>query len=56
MAIELYNLAEDPVEEHNVAGEFPEILKSIEAIMSSEHEEASLDRFKIVQLGDGEAK
>jgi arylsulfatase A-like enzyme len=56
MAIELYNLAEDPVEEHNVAGEFPEILKSIEAIMTSEHEEASLDRFKIVQLGDSKAQ
>jgi arylsulfatase A-like enzyme len=56
MAIELYNLADDPVEEHNLAGEFPEILKSIEGIMSSEHEVASLDRFKMVQLGDGEAK
>jgi arylsulfatase len=56
MAIELYNIAEDPIEEHNVAGEFPEILKSIEAIMSNEHEEASLDRFKIVQLGDSKAQ
>jgi arylsulfatase A-like enzyme len=56
MAIELYNLADDPIEHHNVTGEFPEIIKSIEGIMGSEHEEASLDRFKMVQLGDGEAK
>jgi arylsulfatase A-like enzyme len=47
MAIELYNLADDPIEHHNVTGEFPEIIKSIEGIMGSEHEEASLDRFKM---------
>ena len=46
------HLANDPVEENDVAGEFPKIVKSIESIMNEEHEEASLDRFKMPQLGD----
>lgn len=34
---ELYNLADDPGEQHNVASEHPEIIKEMEAIMREAH-------------------
>jgi arylsulfatase len=52
MKIELYNLKEDPAEEHNVAAQHPDIVLKIEEIMKREHTPAELERFKIKQLGD----
>ncbi len=52
MEIELYNLQNDPTEQHNVASENPEIIKRIAELMKQEHTSALLDRFKIEQLGD----
>lgn len=55
MDIELYNLESDLVEEHNIAAQNPEIIQQIENIMTTEHTEAQIDRFKIPQLGDSKA-
>ena len=52
MKIELYNLKEDPAEEHNLAAQHPDIVLKIEEIMKREHTPAELERFKIKQLGD----
>lgn len=52
MDIELYNLETDIREEHNVASQHPEVVKQIAAIMAQEHEPATLERFRIHQLGD----
>ncbi len=52
MKIELYNLKNDPSEEHDVAAKHPDIVNKIEDIMKREHTPARLERFKIRQLGD----
>jgi arylsulfatase A-like enzyme len=52
-AIELYDLANDLQEQHNVAAQHPEILARMEAIMASEHVPSTIDRFKMKALGDG---
>ncbi|MCG8311214.1 MAG: arylsulfatase [Cytophagales bacterium] len=52
LEIELYNLANDPREEKNVASENPEIIERMTYLLKHEHTSASLDRFKIEQLGD----
>jgi arylsulfatase len=52
MAVELYNLKNDPSETVDLALKFPEIVLQIETIMKNEHTPAELDRFKIKQLGD----
>ncbi len=50
--IELYNLEKDIKEHHNVAKEFPEIVKQIEGIMLHQHQPATIDAFKQKVLGD----
>lgn len=52
MELQLFNLETDPLEEHNVADQFPDIVEKIEAIMKEAHVPASLERFKIKELGD----
>jgi arylsulfatase len=52
MALELYNLADDPTELKNVATENPEIIKTITEILQTAHKPAVLEPFKISQLGD----
>jgi len=45
-------LADDPIEEKNIANQNPEIIIEIEQIMKNEHTEPHISRFKIEQLGD----
>lgn len=52
MTLELYNLKEDPAEQKDLAAQHPDIIKQMEDIMVKEHTEASLNRFKMTQLGD----
>jgi arylsulfatase len=52
MSVELYNLEDDPREERDVAGQYPEIVAEIEAIMVREHVPATIERFKFEELGD----
>ncbi len=52
MDIELYNLAEDPAEQQNVAEENPDIVNRIRRIMVNERTSPHIDRFKMEQLGD----
>jgi len=52
MAVELYDLEVDIREQKNVATVYPEVVKRIEAIMIKEHTSATIDRFKIKQIGD----
>jgi arylsulfatase len=50
--IELFDLDKDKQEQNNVAANFPDVTEKIETIMEREHVPATLDRFKISQLGD----
>ena len=50
--IELFDLDKDKQEQNNVAANFPDVIKKIETIMEREHAPATLNRFKIAQLGD----
>ncbi len=50
--IQLFNLAQDPREEINVAAANPEIVEKMALIMVQEHTPAELEKFKISQLGD----
>ncbi|MDN5210874.1 arylsulfatase [Fulvivirgaceae bacterium BMA12] len=52
MDIALYNLAEDPAEQQDVAEENPDIVKRIRQIMINEHTQPHINRFKMAQLGD----
>ena len=52
MTIELYNLQVDIREQHNVAEQYPEIVKKIENIMSSEHQKSSYKNWQFEALGD----
>ncbi len=52
MELELFNLKDDPREQSNVASANPAIVAQIEAIMRREHSPASLEKFKMHQLGD----
>ena len=52
LGIALYNLKTDIREENNVADEHPEIVEQIRVIMEREHVPATIERFKIKQLGD----
>jgi len=47
---ELYDLAGDPSESHDVAAEHPDVVKRLEALMAREH--APSDVFPIAGLGD----
>jgi arylsulfatase len=46
--VELYNLKEDVSERHNVAGRHPEVVRRIEAIMSSAHTPSKLFPIKVL--------
>lgn len=48
--LELYNLDEDIAEQHNVAADYPEIIKQIKLIMEEEHTPAQLERFRMEAL------
>ena len=50
--IELFDLDKDKQEQNNVAANFPDVIEKIETIMKREHVPATLNRFKIAQLGD----
>ena len=52
MDIQLFNLEDDPKEQHNLADQHPEIVRQIEEIMRQEHEIPDNDRFKMKELGD----
>ena len=44
---ELYNIAEDPHEDNNIAAQYPEKVEELKAIMDREHEPSSLFNFGI---------
>ncbi len=50
--IELYNLDDDIQEQHNIAGEHPDIVNEMERIMSTARTVPELDHFKMSALGD----
>ena len=50
--IQLYNLEEDIKEEHNLAEQYPEIVKKIVEIMQQEHTQPTIERFKMEAIGD----
>jgi arylsulfatase len=52
LEIELYDLEKDIREQNNIADQHPEIVTRVEEILKSEHVEAALERFRMVQLGD----
>lgn len=52
MKLELYNLTTDPAEQHDRAAENPEVVARIESIMQEEHRPASMNRFRMKELGD----
>ena len=52
MDIELYNLKDDILEQHDIADQNKEIVQQIQDIMTSQHTPSAVDRFKIAQLGD----
>ncbi len=52
LVVELYNLVDDPAEQHDLAAANPDLVKKIEAIMVKEHTPSTLDRFKMKALGD----
>ena len=52
MEIELYNLATDLAEQNNIADSNPAIVATIKTIMKEQHTPATIERFKIKELGD----
>ncbi len=52
MDIALYNLAEDIVEENNVADQYPEIVDEMQKIMKEARVMPQTERFRMKQLGD----
>jgi len=52
MTIELYDMENDIREEHDVAEQYPEIVKQMETIMRKEHTPSTVERFKLKPLGD----
>ena len=47
LEIELYNLEEDIQEQHNVAADYPDIVRQMELIMKEEHTTSPLERFRM---------
>ena len=43
--LELYNLAEDPLEQINVATQYPDIIKEMEQMMNGAHSDPEINRF-----------
>jgi len=52
LKVELYNLEKDVKEKFDVSSQYPDIVKRIEEILLQEHEPASNDKFKLIELGD----
>ena len=52
MILELYDLSKDSAEQNDISADHPDIIKKMEDIMVKEHTSATLDRFKMTQLGD----
>jgi len=50
--LQLFDLEADPREQNDVAATNPDIVQKIEAIMKEAHVPATIERFKIAQLGD----
>ncbi len=50
LEIQLYNLAEDPQEAHNVAAEYPDIVEQMKSRMEKEHTPPAIERFEIAAL------
>ena len=50
--LELYNLAEDIREAHNVADQYPEIISQARAYLKAAHQQAEVERFRMEALGD----
>jgi arylsulfatase len=46
--LELYNLADDPAEQHNVADEHPDLIAKFEQIMEKEHVPSELFPLKAI--------
>ena len=51
--LELYNLAEDPVESKNLAQEHPEILQKAADIYKNEHDAPEIEKFRIPLIETG---
>ncbi|MDT7829335.1 arylsulfatase [Pricia sp. S334] len=51
--LELYNLADDPVESNNLAGGHPEIIQRASAIFKREHQRSDLEKFRIPRIEKG---
>lgn len=51
--LELYHLATDSTEQHNVADQYPERLEAFAEIFAREHKKAEVERFFIPLLEDG---
>ena len=56
MEIQLFNLDEDLQEQNNVAADNPEIVKKMRQIMIDEHQQSTLNRFRMKALGDDMSK
>jgi len=52
LAIELYDLENDPEEQFDLADQYPDLVKKIEEVMTQEHEPSQNKKFKFSQLGD----
>ncbi|MDH3709097.1 MAG: arylsulfatase [Cyclobacteriaceae bacterium] len=52
LQLELYDLQSDPGEEKDLALEQPQIVAQIEAIMAEQHQEATIEKFRMPALGD----
>ncbi len=50
--IKLFDLENDIQEQHNVAGQNPEIVEQIKTIMEKQHIPSTIERFKMKYLGD----
>ncbi|MEY3051340.1 MAG: hypothetical protein RLY31_1125 [Bacteroidota bacterium] len=51
--LELYNLAADPQEQHNVAAEHPDVVRAAAAVFAREHTDSEVERFRIPLLENG---
>ncbi|MEM9161373.1 MAG: arylsulfatase, partial [Verrucomicrobiota bacterium] len=52
LTLELYDLEKDPREQVNLAGNYREIVEEMEAIMTRERVTATLEKFRMKELGD----
>ena len=51
--LELYNLVDDPNEQQNLAEKHPDIVKKAAKIFETEHEDATIERFRIPLVENG---